>query len=113
MENNLNIKIYDMDGGITWIAAVSPEDAIKGIADFQGYKSSEDYLKDFPDTLDDVEEISAEDYDNFNYVEDLDALTFEEKRGGLTEPKKTFREKLDEMIEAGETFPCFFATSEY
>jgi hypothetical protein len=24
----------------------------------------------------------------------------------------TFRERLDEMIAAGETFPCFFATTE-
>lgn len=50
-----------------------------------------------------IKEILAESYDKFQYFENLEEL----KQG------KSFRQKLNELIETKHTFPCFFASTEY
>lgn len=110
------IKIFDMDNGITWVAAKDRLDALVGMAKhFWSYSDAEfgrfllDQFSDVNNKLDfsQIKEISEEDYTNLKFAEDDEDGN--ERKGEV----KTFRQKLDEMIEAKEEFPCFFATSEY
>lgn len=96
------IKIFQMDD-YTWYAGETAESCILKMMEDTGM-TREDILcddEDFP------AEISDEQYDKYYFLED-DAEGNERKG-----EKKTFRQKLDEMIESGAKFPCFFATTEY
>lgn len=106
------MKIYNMDD-CTWIAAADVDDAWRGFAEFMGYKGAGA-----------VEEARA---DHADYIpeeltdEQLDRLTFHahDLSDGCPEginpcPEAcTFREQLAHMERQGESFPCFFATTEY
>ena len=84
------IKIFMVDE-YDWYAAETEEDAIK--------KAMEE-LELEKDDFDRNTEVSEEKMNNLIFLEE-------------DEPRKTFRKKLNEMIVAGEKFPCFFATSEH
>lgn len=104
------IKIYDMDGGITWIAAKDETDAIKAMAELFSNGDLGEFTKDYPEIIEDVEEIIPEAYDTLQYVENFEE-SYANRERAIT---KTFRAKLNEMLaENPEQFPCFFATSEY
>lgn len=90
------VKIWDMDGGITWVAAVSREDAVKA---FEEYLVSMGMEYD-AEEIEDMHEIAPGDYDKY---------TYDYQDGAYA----TFSERLNEMFMLGEKFPCFFATSEY
>jgi hypothetical protein len=82
-----------------WFAAKTAREAkryAKEFIDEAMLCDDEEYLLEKPELLTD---------------EQLDKLKFTEDCG--TTYKKTFRQKLNEMIEAGEKFPCIFATSEF
>lgn len=110
-----SVKIFDMDGGMTWIAAQNRFDALLGMSKYWGYSDREfghfllDQFSDAHNKLDfsKVREISSEEYINLKFAEDDEDGN--ERKGEV----KTFRQKLDEMIRDNESFPCFFATSEY
>jgi hypothetical protein len=77
-----------------WVAAETLEDAIKTYAQMIGTGfDPEDDLSD-PHALTD---------------EQMDKLMFTDE----DEKKRTFREQLNRMIEAGEELPGFFATTEF
>lgn len=108
------IKIYDMDGGITWIAAADRLDALVAMAENFGYSEGKegfsDFIKDQYSGFEDLEyikEMSAAEMETFKFT-DKD----EDEDGLPVEITITFKAKLDEMIKAGEKFPVFFATSE-
>lgn len=46
--------------------------------------------------------------------EALNSLTFTiDEDGNFLNPPLTFRQRLDQMVEQGYSFPCFFAATEY
>lgn len=138
------IRIFDMDGGITWVAGATVVEAVEAFAESMGYDKTkggvngfDKFLEDYPDTWEDVKELKPEDYDRLIFLEDTEgepktctvckqsiepedfttAICPEGKYRRslhiLPDDKKTFRQKLNELIASGETFPAFFATSEY
>jgi hypothetical protein len=90
-----DIKIFEMND-CDWMAATTLEEAV------EEYKASLD--GEF-DEADPPRELTAY---------EMELLRFRET-GPDDEPleKKSFRAKLDEMIAAGESFPCFFASTEF
>jgi hypothetical protein len=104
------IKIFNMDGGITWVAAKDKPDAIKAMADLFSNGNLDEFANDYPETVEDAQEIDQKDYDGLEYVENFEE-SYANRENAIT---KTFRTKLNEMLaENPEQFPCFFATSEY
>ena len=89
------IKIFRLNE-MEWWAGESMEDCVTAAMDLSGL-CKEELLEDFEQG-----EVSAEGMEKLTFVEDDEAET-----------KKTFRQKLDEMIAAGEKFPCCFAVTEY
>jgi hypothetical protein len=67
------------------------------------------YMKETDGEVDDFElkELTEEDMNKFKLVDD-DGETV-----GSGTVLGTFREVLDRMIASGQTFPCFFASTEY
>jgi hypothetical protein len=45
--------------------------------------------------------------------EEMDTLQFSDEPGAPAAAKRSFREQLDKLIAEGQTFPCFFASTEY
>ena len=79
-----------------WMAAATPESAIAG---YEEYKSpDDDFVKEPPTELSD---------------ETMARLKFTGEPGEPDAGTRTFREELDRRIAAGETFPQFFASTEY
>lgn len=99
-----DIKIFDMDGGITWIAAKSSIEAINEHQNFTGEELDEEERRG-------VKEIDPADYDTFKFWDDLEDRDDIETEN--PETKRSFREQLYKMIDKGEGFPAFFASSEY
>lgn len=87
------INVYMVDD-YTWYAAESSDAAIKA--------AMEDAGCDREDLDEEIHPVSEEGMNRLIFVEDDEAET-----------KKTFRQKLDEMITEGQTFPCVFASTEY
>jgi hypothetical protein len=110
------VKIFNMDD-CTWVAADSLESAWQGFLQWLGYDVStpegmaaarKDYEAYEPEELSDAA---------------LDRLKFHTHpledpcpSGDLGQEDAdcpiTFREQLERMKQSGETFPCFFATTE-
>lgn len=90
-----DVKIFVMNE-CDWMAAVTLEEAV------EEYKAN--FGGDF-DENDPPRELTPEELDElqFRETDEDDSLL----------AKKSFRVKLDEMIAARETFPCFFASTEF
>lgn len=86
------IQVFMVDDYM-WYAAESAEDAVKCAMDESACDRS-----DFDE---DINPISEEGMNRLVFVEDDE-----------NETKKTFRQKLDEMIAEGYKFPCMFASTE-
>jgi predicted translin family RNA/ssDNA-binding protein len=86
------IKVFQLDEG-DWYAAETGEEAIKLAMELTG-ESRKYYYDSYQG------EVSSG---------QMQKLIFHEEDG----TKKTFAEKLEEMVKSVEKFPCFFATSEY
>lgn len=89
------IKIFRLNE-MEWWAGESLESCVAAAMEVSGL-SKEELLDDF-----DLGEVGAEGMEKLVFLEDDDAKT-----------EKTFKQKLDEMIAAGEKFPCCFAVTEY
>ena len=87
------IQVFMVDDYM-WYAAESSEQAIEAAMSDAGC--------DREDLDEEIYPISEEGMNRLIFVED------DEK-----ETKKTFRQKLDEMIAEGDKFPCIFASTEY
>jgi len=86
------IKIFAMND-CDWVAATTLEEAI------EEYEAFSDFDEESPREL---------------TPEEMDQLMFHETdEDDSPLAKKSFRVKLDEMIEAREAFPCFFASTQY
>lgn len=91
------MKVFAMNE-YDWMAGESLESA------------TEMYLKEYADglpadeALDNPHELTEELLDRFRF-HDADA--------DGPESYRTFRQELDRRVAAGETFPCFFASTEY
>ena len=79
------MNIYDFDGD--YIAAESEEDAITVMDEMDGTMTDRQ-----------CEKLSEAELDRYEFYEE-DCVTV----------KHSFREELQEMIESGEKFPCYFA----
>lgn len=102
------IRIFDMEGGITWIAAATKHEAAECFAgifdyDWNDKKDLERFRAEYPNFLDGVEEVSPEQMKSLTYVKDENGIKSE----------MSFGLRLEEMKSDGEIFPRFFATSEY
>lgn len=93
----MTINIYAMND-CDWYAAESKDAAILCM---MATLSETDVHKFFDDYSIDVKKLDRDDL--------LDNWFIEENQ----EIKKTYRFKLKEMVDAGEKFPCFFATTEF
>lgn len=99
-----------MDGGLTWIAAGTLQDAVMCYAAGIGYTMDDDprwgkaaFKADHPDIWNEARELTEEELESFSFYDDL-----YQKTG-----KRSFREQIQKMVEQGEEFPMFFAVSEY
>lgn len=88
------VKIFQIDK-VDFIAAESKEEAI------EYYKTIRDVYDDTP-----IRELTQVELDTFKFVEAVYSEDY-------NRTNKTFREKLAEMISAGEKFPTMFASSEW
>ncbi len=92
-QNNIKIfKISDYD----WFVGESLEECKQlAIKDF-GYDEF---------SFDDARELTKKEMDSLRFIEDVDEYPECEE--------KTFRQKLNELIAEGASFPDIFATTEY
>ena len=72
-----------------------------------GYEDSR--LMDVRDAFDEPHEVSDLDMERLKFVDGDDPINADGAPGGT----RTFREQLNLMIDRGEAFPCFFASTEY
>ena len=91
------MKVFAMNE-YDWMAGESLESA------------TEMYLKEYADGLP-----ADEALDNPHELIDglLDRFRFHDADADGPESYRTFRQELDRRVAAGETFPCFFASTEY
>lgn len=110
------IRIFDVDGGITWIAAATAQEAVPCFAENLGYDTSnqggvlgmESFHTDHPEIWNDIKELTPKQMKEFTFTrEEMD----DPKRPNAA--KISFEQRLNELIEDGQEFPVFFATSEY
>ena len=97
MSKQLNdIKIYEI--GIDFYAAKNLRDAVRAFVSDSG---------DFTirEALEEAIPISDKAMDRLMFLDD--------PYNHETSTKRTFREELQRMIDAGEKFPCAFASSEW
>lgn len=97
------IKVFAMND-CDWVAAETAEDAVALYMKETGL-SREEALegKDQPDEMTEAQMLEEK------------FLAYEEDDEGdpLSPTTRTFREELDRRLAAGETFPCFFASTEH
>lgn len=94
-----NIKIYETgDGDYSWFAAETPEQARQAADAFMG--SSEAYEDDT------FAEVTLEEMESLHFMPDREDYDEDDPTTYVS-----FREKLDEMITNGDSFPCHFASS--
>jgi len=103
MENTIKIfKMNDCD----WYAGETPEDAIRGMAEWIGYETTPEAIAEMCAELT-VKPVELSDAE-------LDQTMYEEVDGPMPFSQKlTFRERLAEMLVDGDEFPSFFASTEY
>lgn len=103
------MKIFRM-GQFEWYAAENAEDALRAMADDQGFPASPEGLtamrKEFG--FDEPGELGEESMDWYKYFESDEDGNAVEGAAWLT-----FRERLAQMMAAGDEFPCLFGSSEY
>lgn len=98
------IRIFKMND-YDWFAAESLEEAQGAMIRFFGPPTSSQSVEEFLDEMQDNPHEVAD--------EALDVLEFREDEDGDDSDKgKTFRQKLAEMIAAGEKFLTHFASTE-
>ncbi len=107
------IRIFDMDGSITWIAAATVQEAVKCFAETLGYDwgdetSRKDFKSDFPGIFDEARELTPDQMDSLIFVKEWEGVFPADD-----DQTMSFRERLEELKMAGQEFPVFFATSEY
>ncbi len=90
------MKVFQMND-CDWMAAATPEEAKAAYSLFNHLDIPEEEMLEFP------RELTDEEMDRLRYV-DTEVQP---------ESHRTFREQLQHMIETGETFPTFFASTEY
>jgi hypothetical protein len=96
------IKVFAMND-CDWYAGETLEQAEQAMAENLSYDSVEALRAD--GIVEDPAELTSSDMDCLMYAEDTED-------GAPGEVQITFRARLDEMIAAGENFPCFFASTE-
>lgn len=97
------MKIWKMNDS-DWVAAVGLESAKKALADLL----CDGKIEDVGEYLDEPRELTEAEYDQLKFS-DFEPGDDEYGQPGAT---RTFREQLNRMIEAGEEFPCSFASSD-
>jgi hypothetical protein len=99
------IKIFMMNES-DWYAAESVEDALKAMAEHNGYNA----------TPESITALQVE-FEVFHPVEmqdkELDLLIYEYEDENGEQVVRTFREQLAQMIDTKQKFPCFFASAEF
>lgn len=90
------VKIYKFCD-VDYIAASTIRSAVREWCSTTG--------NSYREALEEIEEVPDQDLDLLMFFDDIE--------NGDDSPKRTFREQLAKLIEAGEKFPCFFATSEW
>ena len=100
------MKIFNMDD-CTWVAAENLDDAWRAFAEFYGYDLTPEGIEEARTDNQGIEpeELSDEALDRYRFFDDMDDPESSDSR--------TFREQLALMQQRGDTFPCFFATTEY
>ena len=91
------IKVFSMND-CDWVAAETLEEAKSWYKDFCSSSSDPD-----EEVFDDPHEVSSE---------DMKKLKFNDEDGSKP-VTRTFQEQLDRIVDRGEPFPLFFASSEY
>lgn len=101
-----DVKIFAMNN-CDWYAGVTAEDALRGMAENLGFETTPEGIAELRKeyTVEEPRELSAEEMDLCMYVEENEDST-------PSRVKRSFRAQLDQMIAAGEEFPCFFASTE-
>lgn len=94
--NDINgIKIWNMDD-CDWYAGRSLDEACALYKEHTG---------EMPDP-ENVSELSSDDLDRLKFIVD--------EPNRVADPKRiSFREQLQNLVDAGETFPFYFASTEY
>ncbi len=100
------IKVYAMND-CDWYAAASLEDAKKCMAENFNFKTTPKGIAEMCEEcgVTDPEELDDEDMSSRMFSVEQD-----DSNGHET---TSFRGRLDQMIAAGDEFPCFFASTEY
>lgn len=104
MANKDEIKVFQIDD-YTWYAGRSWAECLGQMSTDTGMLPEEITESNVPAI--DRAAVPESEMDRLKFVEDE---TDPETNGPI---EKTFREKLNEMIDAGESFPTFFASTEY
>jgi hypothetical protein len=110
IESMADIKIFAMNES-DWYAAETPDEALKEMALFLGFESTPDAVAEMRKEygVEEPRELNAADLDRLKFCE-LD----EDDMPDPEDPECcTFRQKLASMVSSGETFPCFFASTEF
>ena len=94
------IKLYAF--GPDYYAAKNLRDAIRSWRDMSSGTIRE--------ALEEVHEMSEKEMEHYTFHDDIYNADIEEPKPGTF---RSFKEQLNKMIEAGEKFPCPFASSEY
>lgn len=94
------MKIFEMND-CEWYAGESVEDCIEA------------FVKDNGEELEFWEECRDEGYPKLLSEKEMQDLNFLEDPYDSECPKRSFKDELNRMIERGDKFPCFFATTEY
>lgn len=99
----MEIEIFKVND-CEWYAATTADGAIKAAAELVSEPSVEEYRRNY-DAFDVPVRLEPEDMQKLKFMD--------EREDGANGPVRTFREQLDRMIAAGDTFPCFFASTEF
>lgn len=111
-QNTIEIKVWDMDGGNTWIAAERAGDAVRCFAETLGYDwengGARVFQEDYPDCFEDVKELTKDQMESLIFVKEWEGVIPADDEGTMT-----FKERLEGLVKENTPFPVFFATSEY
>lgn len=95
------MKIFQVND-IDWFAGENADDCFKLLKEMGMYDDG------------DIQAMKDDGYPVELTDEDMDRLVFvDDVYDNLKSNKRTFREELQRRINAGEEFPCMFASSEY
>lgn len=102
------MKIFKMNDSDCY-AADTMEEAVKAMAENLGFQTTSEEIAAMRAEygVEEPVELTDEDLGLLNFVDE------EEDGSNSADSKRSFREQLALMIESGEEFPCFFASTEY